>query len=148
MSQAEAEPQARREARSSRHPRPGIRRQHDPFYNCSQRRLADIADEDFVLWPIVEGRGFHLQVIRLCTDAGFVPRVTQEAHGMHAVLSLVAVGAGVSVVPESMRQFRPDQITYQPIAEAGADFPLCLALHQPGPATVAFKEIASYGGFE
>ncbi|NDK36929.1 LysR family substrate-binding domain-containing protein [Rhodovulum sulfidophilum] len=110
--------------------------------------VADIADEDFVLWPIVEGRGFHLQVIRLCTDAGFVPRVTQEAHGMHAVLSLVAVGAGVSVVPESMRQFRPDQITYQPIAEAGADFPLCLALHQPGPATVAFKEIASYGGFE
>ncbi|PVE45622.1 LysR family transcriptional regulator [Pararhodobacter aggregans] len=110
--------------------------------------LADIADEDFVLWPMVEGRGFHLQVIRLCTEAGFVPRVTQEAHGMHAVLSLVAVGAGVSVVPESMRQFRPDQITYQPIAEAGADFPLCLALHQPGPATVAFKEIASFGGSE
>nr|WP_237400416.1 LysR family substrate-binding domain-containing protein [Rhodovulum sulfidophilum] len=74
--------------------------------------VADIADEDFVLWPMIEGRGFHLQVIRLCTDAGFVPRVTQEAHGMHAVLSLVAVGAGVSVVPESMRQFRPDQITY------------------------------------
>ncbi|ETA52500.1 MULTISPECIES: LysR substrate-binding domain-containing protein [Roseobacteraceae] len=107
--------------------------------------VADIADEDFVLWPMVEGRGFHLQVIRLCTDAGFVPRVTQEAHGMHAVLSLVAVGAGVSVVPESMRQFRPDQITYRPIAEAGADFPLCLALHKPGPATVAFKEIAFRG---
>ncbi|MCE8441227.1 LysR family transcriptional regulator [Rhodovulum sulfidophilum] len=108
--------------------------------------VADIADEDFVLWPMIEGRGFHLQVIRLCTDAGFVPRVTQEAHGMHAVLSLVAVGAGVSVVPESMRQFRPDQITYQPIAEAGADFPLSLALHKPGPATAAFTEIASHGG--
>ncbi|WP_274611142.1 LysR substrate-binding domain-containing protein [Rhodovulum sulfidophilum] len=83
--------------------------------------------------------------VSLCTDAGFVPQVTQEAHGMHAVLSLVAVGAGVSVVPESMKQFRPDQITYQPIAEAGADFPLSLALHKPGPATAAFTEIASYG---
>lgn len=91
---------------------------------------------------MVEGRGSHLQVIRRCTDAGFVPQVTQKAHGMHAVLSLVAVGVGVSVVPESMRQFRPDQITYRPIAGAGADFLLCLALHKPGPAIVAFTEIA------
>lgn len=103
--------------------------------------LPDIADEDFVLWPMVEGRGFHLQVIRLCAEAGFVPRVTQEAHGMHAVLSLVAVGAGVAVVPESMRPFRPDQITYRSIAAAGADFPLCLAVLEPSPAVAAFAEI-------
>ncbi|WP_414897842.1 LysR substrate-binding domain-containing protein [Rhodovulum sp. YEN HP10] len=99
--------------------------------------LSDIAEEDFVLWPMAEGRGFHLQVIRLCADAGFVPRVTQDAHGMHAVLSLVAVGAGVSVVPESMRQFRPDQISYRSIAAAAADFPLCLAVIEPNPAVAA-----------
>ncbi|WP_198014657.1 LysR family transcriptional regulator [Salipiger mucosus] len=105
--------------------------------------LSDIADEDFVLWPMVEGRGFHLQVIRLCADAGFVPRVAQEAHGMHAVLSLVAVGAGVAVVPESMRPFRPEQITYRSTAADGADFPLCLAVLEPSPAVAAFAEIAS-----
>jgi DNA-binding transcriptional LysR family regulator len=105
--------------------------------------LPDIADEDFVLWPMVEGRGFHLQVIRLCAESGFVPRVAQEAHGMHAVLSLVAVGAGVAVVPESMRQFRPDQIAYRSIGAAGSDFPLCLAVLDPSPAVEAFVEIAS-----
>lgn len=105
--------------------------------------LPDIADEDFVLWPMVEGRGFHLQVIRLCAEAGFVPRVTQEAHGIHAVLSLVAVGAGVAIVPESMQQFRPGQVTYRSIAAAGADFPLCLAVLEPSPATAAFVKMAS-----
>lgn len=105
--------------------------------------LADIADEDFVLWPMVEGRGFHLQVIRLCAEAGFVPRVTQEAHGMHAVLSLVAVGVGVSVVPKSMQRFQPDQVAYRSIAAAGATFPLCLAVLEPSPAVTAFMEIAS-----
>lgn len=105
--------------------------------------LPDMAEEDFILWPMVEGRGFHLQVIRLCAEAGFVPRVAQEAHGMHAVLSLVAVGAGVAVVPESMRPFRPDQIAYRSIAATGADFPLCLAVLEPSPATAAFVQIAS-----
>lgn len=105
--------------------------------------LADLAGESFIMWPMIEGRGFHLQVIRLCADAGFVPKVIQEAHGMHAVLSLVAVGAGVSVVPESMRTFRSDRIAYRPIAGPGAAFTLCLALLEPTPAALVFVEIAT-----
>ena len=58
--------------------------------------LAALADEAFILWPMVEGRSFHLQTIRLCADAGFVPRITQEARGMHAILSLVLVAIGES----------------------------------------------------
>lgn len=33
---------------------------------------------------------------------------------MHAVLSLVAVGAGVSIVPESMKGFQSERIEYRP----------------------------------
>ena len=116
-----------------------------PLAGQSDLSLAELADEAFVLWPMAEGCGFHLQVIRLCAEAGFVPQVTQEAHGMHAVLSLVAVGAGVAIVPESMKQFRPDQIAYCPIAEPEADFALRLALHEPSLAASAFAEIASNG---
>lgn len=100
--------------------------------------LADLADEPFVLWPQTEGRGFHLQVVRLCTEAGFAPRVVQEAHGMHAVLSLVAVGAGVSVVPESMRTFQADRIAYRPIDTAAVAFELSLITLAPSPAAKAF----------
>jgi hypothetical protein len=41
------------------------------------------------------------------------PRVVQEAQGMHAVLSLVAVDAGVAIVPASMASFRPQEIVYR-----------------------------------
>ncbi|MFC0267131.1 LysR family transcriptional regulator [Kushneria aurantia] len=104
--------------------------------------VADLADEAFILWPMLEGRGFHLQVIRLCTNAGFVPRVVQEAHGMHAVLSLVAVGAGVAIVPESMQTFRKDRIRYRSIVEPTAAFSLCLATLAPSPSASEFVKIA------
>jgi len=88
--------------------------------------LSSLADEPFVLWPAAEGRGFYLRVIRLCAAAGFVPRIAQEAHQMQAVLSLVAVEAGVSIVPSSMTMFRPDDVVYRPIDGADAEFALSL----------------------
>ncbi|WP_111429727.1 LysR family transcriptional regulator [Rhodobacteraceae bacterium DSL-40] len=104
--------------------------------------LSDLAEEPFILWPMIEGRGFHLQVMRLCTEARFSPRITQEAHGMHAVLSLVAVGAGVSIVPASMASFRADRIAYRPIENAGSAFDLCLAVQDPNPAARALLDVA------
>lgn len=104
--------------------------------------LPDAAQEQFVLWPMVEGRGFHLQAVRLCTEAGFVPNVVQEAHGMHAVLSLVAVGAGVSIVPESMAGFRADRIAYRPLKGQDASFELWIASRDPSPAAGAFIQSA------
>ena len=107
--------------------------------NDEEVALSGLADEPFVLWPMAEGRGFHLQAIRLCTDARFSPNIRQEAHGMHAVLSLVAVGLGVSIVPESMNTFRPDRIAYRSLGNDSAKFEVCLASGaNPTPAVEAF----------
>lgn len=114
-----------------------------PLADDARLTVADLAGEPFVLWPMIEGRGFHLQVIRICTDAGFAPQIAQEAHGMHAVLSLVAVGAGVSIVPESMSSFRPDRIIYRQIEGVEAAFDLCLAVNEKNPAAKAFAEITA-----
>lgn len=114
-----------------------------PLADKARLALADLAEEPFILWPMIEGRGFHLQVIRLCTETGFAPQIAQEAHGMHAVLSLVAVGAGVSIVPQSMASFRLDQIVYRQIEDAGAAFDLCLAVQKANPAVEAFVKMAT-----
>lgn len=89
------------------------------------------------LLPARPGPGFHDQVTRLCAAAGFTPAVTQEAHGMHAVLSLVAVEAGVAIVPASMTSIRPDEIAYRPIEGDMARFALllCRRSGEAEPAT-------------
>ncbi|MGF6420987.1 DNA-binding transcriptional LysR family regulator [Lelliottia sp. 489] len=109
-----------------------------PFSNRSDLTLADLAGESFTLWPIPEGRSFHLQVIRLCAKAGFVPMITQEAHGMHAVLSLVSVGGGVSVVPQSMSGFRGDRISYHPLSGTETEFDLVIGYRHLSPSAHAF----------
>lgn len=109
-----------------------------PLSKRSELTLVDLADEPFILWPMVEGRSFHLQVIRLCAKAGFVPTITQEAHGMHAVLSLVSVGGGVSVIPQSMSGFRGDQISYHPLSGPETEFDLVMGYRQLSPSARAF----------
>ncbi len=109
-----------------------------PFSKRSNLTLADLAGEPFILWPMPEGRSFHLQVIRLCAEAGFVPMITQEAHGMHAVLSLVSVGGGVSVVPQSMSGFRSDQISYHPLSGSEIEFDLVIGYRHLSPSARAF----------
>ncbi|WP_265910757.1 LysR substrate-binding domain-containing protein [Erwinia billingiae] len=109
-----------------------------PFSKRSDLTLADLAGESFILWPMPEGWSFHLQVIRLCAKAGFVPMITQEAHGMHAVLSLVSVGGGVSVVPHSMSGFRGDRISYHPLSGAEIEFDLVIGYRHLSPSAHVF----------
>ncbi|MCF7749594.1 LysR family transcriptional regulator [Bacillus subtilis subsp. subtilis] len=101
--------------------------------------LPDVANEPFVLWPAREGQGFHAQVLRLCAAAGFVPQVVQEAHGMHAVLSLVAVEAGIAIVPASMAGFRSEDIIYEPLQGPSARFVLQLCTRE-GPIAPALQQ--------
>jgi DNA-binding transcriptional LysR family regulator len=80
--------------------------------------LSDLVAEPFVMFPQGEGPGFHAAILEACAKAGFVPRVAQSAHQMHAIVSLVAAGFGVSLVPASLRRLRPHGVRYLPLAGA------------------------------
>ena len=85
---------------------------------CSRRdvKLSMLAREPFALTARVRGRGFHDYILTLCRSAGFSPSVVQE--GSHFdVLSLVAAGAAVAIVPTSLREIRPADVVYRPLRE-------------------------------
>lgn len=102
----------------------------------SKLSLSDLSHAPFVMWPAAQGSDFHHQVVKLCVDAGFVPKVVQEAHQMHGVLSLVAVELGVAVVPASMTGFRGDEIKYAPIPGPRATFELAFCRSEEPPRTI------------
>lgn len=78
--------------------------------------LTMLAGEPFLLTARARGPGFHDHIIGLCLTAGFSPRVVQE--GSHFdVLSLVAAGTGVAIVPTSLREIRRGDVVYRPLRE-------------------------------
>lgn len=80
-------------------------------------RLADLSKDSFVLYPRTNGSLLYDSIIAGCRNAGFSPRIVQEAPQMGSTVNLVAAGVGVAVVPESMRQLHPEGVTYVHIEE-------------------------------
>lgn len=77
--------------------------------------LSRLAREPFVFFPRPRGPAFYDRLIRLCNDAGFTPRIVQEAPLLDLV-SLVAAGFGVALVPSSMRAARRPGVVFRRIA--------------------------------
>lgn len=80
-------------------------------------RMKALAGESFIAFPAVEGEGFVTAMLNACRSAGFVPKVVQEASQMQAVLTLVAGGLGIALVPASMRMLGMKDVVYVDVAE-------------------------------
>src|SRR5437667_11148788 len=59
------------------------------------------------------GGGYYVQLMKLCLASGFSPNVVQEVTEMHTIVSLVAAGMGVSLVPLSTRNIRSQGVVYR-----------------------------------
>lgn len=73
----------------------------------------DLSKEPFVIFPRRRGAVLHDAVINACQDAGFSPRVVQEATELPTQVSLVSAGMGVALVPASMRRLRYHGVVYR-----------------------------------
>lgn len=77
--------------------------------------LLALSIEPFVLFSRAVGAGLHDEIIRACRNAGFSPRVVQEASQVTSIVNLVAAGLGVSIVPASMQHVHTEGVSYRPI---------------------------------
>jgi len=89
--------------------------------------MADLAGQPFILHPRQIGTGLYDRVMGLAAAAGFTPQVVIEAHQMSGIVSLAAIGLGVSVVPEAMRRVTIDGLELRPLVDAMAHIDLFVA---------------------
>jgi DNA-binding transcriptional LysR family regulator len=98
-----------------------------PLTQRSHVSLRLLADESFVLFPRLHGPNFHDQIVSMCHEAGFSPKVVQEASQMQTILSLVAAGIGVALIPASVRSLRKEDVQYRPLRERTPETGLAIA---------------------
>lgn len=79
--------------------------------------VQSLAGRPFVIFPRSAATGLYDAIIEFCREAGFVPRVAQEAIQMQTIVSLVSAGLGVALVPASLRDLRRRGVVYRSLRE-------------------------------
>jgi DNA-binding transcriptional LysR family regulator len=110
-----------------------------------QRRvpLRELTEEPFIA-PSRHATAYYDWYISLCRNAGFDPKIAQEADSAQSLLSMVSAGIGVALVPETLRVFQTAADVE--IRELFPDTPyltfyLAWRRDDPSPALKAFLEI-------
>lgn len=67
-------------------------------------RLADLAGDDFILFPRAIGPQLYDSIIGLCQEAGFSPRVVQEAFPAQTIIAFAAAGMGVGFIASRVQR--------------------------------------------
>ncbi|HEX7926428.1 MAG TPA: LysR substrate-binding domain-containing protein [bacterium] len=79
--------------------------------------LRQLASEPFILFPRPNAPGLFDAITGFCRSAGFSPRIDQEAVQSQTIVSLVAAGLGVAIVPESIRGLQRTGVVYRRFRE-------------------------------
>jgi len=82
--------------------------------------IAECRDEAFVGFPGDAGTGTGPLLKRLCAQAGFDPRIAQEAREATTQIGLVAAGLGLAVLPGPLEAVRIEGVRYVALEDAGA----------------------------
>jgi DNA-binding transcriptional LysR family regulator len=65
-------------------------------------RLREVAGEDFVMYERTYAPGFHDLMFGILRDARIAPSVSQTAVEIPTLISLVASGMGITIMPASV----------------------------------------------
>lgn len=107
--------------------------------------LADFAEQPFVLFPRTMNSRLLDIILACCAEAGFAPRVAQEANHLHTLLALVSAGLGVTVVPHWVATVPQPGVTYLTVDDLHARYELLAAWNNDiaNPVVATFRELAA-----
>lgn len=89
-------------------------------------RVTDLRDEGLLLHAGQGRSAMHAAVVRMCRDAGFEPVVRHEVAETSTLVTFVAAGLGVAVVPEPVAELGVAGATYR-LLDTDARLPLVVA---------------------
>lgn len=89
--------------------------QNHRFAKKTNISLKALANEQFILPPDNLLHNLREQINSLCEEAGFQPKVRQEAVWISTIVSLVAGGMGVSLLPANVENLQRNGVVYRDI---------------------------------
>ncbi len=85
----------------------------NPLSRKEEIAIEELAGESFIQIPRHVAPGFYDQCIQICVRAGFAPKIVQEARTTPTIVSLIAGGMGISILPASLRSLQRSGVVYR-----------------------------------
>lgn len=129
----------------------------EPFLACLPERhplaaldvipLARLSDQPFILFSRKGSPDYHARIVEMCRQHGFFnPRLQHEGRHWLSVVSLVAQGLGVSIVPAAFRQAGVQGAVFRPLAEVIEPSAVFAAWRQDSPPVLRDQFLAARAG--
>lgn len=106
--------------------------------------LEDLAGEDFIHYTPVAGVAFQEHVSGYCNRAGFKPRVVFEVQDTYSILTLVAAGLGIAILPEWVSRVSHPEVRFSRLDQIPpiVDLALAWVTGMPSASMQAFIDVA------
>ncbi|WP_314187382.1 LysR substrate-binding domain-containing protein [Paracoccus yeei] len=116
---------------------------NSPLAALPEVPFADLAGQTFVLYPRRPRPSYADVVLGICEREGFTPGRLELTQDFQSAISLVSVGVGLSVVPESVAQTTRPGVTYRPYAgyNPGTGLTVHARLDNRSPQVMNFLEV-------
>jgi DNA-binding transcriptional LysR family regulator len=107
--------------------------------------LAVLVEEPFVMLPRESAPGYHDLVTATCMQVGFSPNIRHYANHLLSVISLVAMGRGVSLVPQMMNRATLPGVALKPIKGIKAQAEYSVIWNPDNPLRALPRVLAALG---
>lgn len=106
-------------------------------------RMEELANEYFIIHPHKVKSIFYDQILKLCQQAGFIPKVAQEVIQILTAVNMVAAGMGIALVPGCASNIRVNGVVFKKIYPEPPILTLGVIWRKndPSPVLQAFLEV-------
>lgn len=98
-----------------------------PLLDVPAVTLEVLSTEPLIVYPRPARPSYADQLMSMFRDQGIQLGQVQEVRELQTAIGLVAAGAGVTIVPASVRRLQRDDIVYRPIADSTATSPIVMS---------------------
>lgn len=104
--------------------------QAHPLHQHATIDLTALQQESFILFAPEVSPHFHHQILAQCAAAGFYPRIQHQARTWETIITMVAMGLGIALVPQGLQHIATERVGYRPLVDKLLTTQVLLLRHQ------------------
>lgn len=116
--------------------------EHHYLASLDELEWQDLAGEQFIVSEVAPGQEIYNYLVQRLAGLGQSPKILPQSVGRHNLLTLVALGQGLTLASEGITTTQVPSVAYRPIAKEALPYSMVWSAQNDNPALLRLIEIA------